>query len=139
MTPVTAALEPAPGARGGAPGALEPPETRGRTEIADRVLERIAARALTDVDAAGGSSRRVLGVSLGKDSAPRVTARVDGGLATLRMTISVVYPAPIREVTRDVRERVTRQVGRLTGLEVRQVDIEVDRLLPARDLERRVL
>jgi uncharacterized alkaline shock family protein YloU len=103
-------------------------ERRGRTEIADRVLERIAARTLAEVDQAGGSVRRVLGVPLGRDDpggGPQVSAEVDGHLATLRMTISVAYPTPIRQVAHQLRERITTRVGELTGLQVRQVDITV--------------
>lgn len=116
-----------------APEPLEP-ERRGRTEIAERVLEKIAARALTEVEEAGGTARRVLGVRLGRDTAeaaPRVTAWVDGALAILSMRISVGYPAPVQDVTRRVRDHVRTRVGDLTGLDVRQVDIEVDRLVPA--------
>lgn len=111
---------------------MNEPETRGRTDIADRVLERIATRALTEVDQASGSARRVLGVPLGRDgtrSAPRVDVHVDGGLATLEMTISVVYPASIRQVARQLRDRVAARVNELTGLEVRQVDISVASLI----------
>jgi uncharacterized alkaline shock family protein YloU len=108
------------------------PEERGRTEIADRVLERIATHALREVDEAGGVARRLLGVRLGHDStgaAPRVDAWVDGRLVVVRMRVSVVYPAPIREVTRCLRDHVRTLVTGLTGLEVRQVDIDVDRLV----------
>jgi uncharacterized alkaline shock family protein YloU len=119
------------------PAALRPPETRGRTEIAARVLERIAAHAVTEVDQAGGAARRLLGVPLGRDTAqtaPRATAHVDGQLATLQVTMSVIYPAPIRQVTRRVRDQIITRVGELTGLDVRQVDIEIARLIrPGRD------
>lgn len=115
---------------------LEPlaPERRGRTEIAERVVEKIAARALTEVEEAGGTARRVLGVRLGRGSdeaAPQVTAWIDGALVVLWMRISVGYPAPVRDVTRRLRDHVRTRVGDLTGLDVRQVDIDVDRLLPA--------
>lgn len=116
--------------------------TRGRTEIADRVLERIATHVLTDVEATGGAARRVLGVPLGptdRRPRPQVTAHVDGRLATLRMRITVAYPEPIRQVTRRLRERVASRVGELTGLEVRQVDIDVDRLIRPKDQGRRLL
>lgn len=116
-------------------------EHRGRTEIADRVLAKIATRALTEIEDAGGAARRVLGVRLGRDSmesTPWVTAKVDGGLATLRMRISVAYPAPVREVTRRLRELVRTRVGELTGLDVREVDIDVARLLTAELSGRRV-
>ncbi|GAA4512234.1 hypothetical protein GCM10023191_077640 [Actinoallomurus oryzae] len=112
-------------------GEVVAPEHRGRTEIADRVLAKIATRALSEVEDAGGAARRVLGVRLGRDSmerTPWVTAKVDGGLATLRMRISVAYPAPVREVTRHLRELVRTRVGELTGLDVREVDIDVSRL-----------
>ncbi|GLY83267.1 Asp23/Gls24 family envelope stress response protein [Actinoallomurus iriomotensis] len=116
-------------------------EHRGRTAIADRVLAKIAGRALAEDEEAGGAARRVLGVPLGRDSmesTPWVSAKVDGDLATLRMRISVAYPAPVREVTRRLRELVRTRVGELTGLDVREVDIDVARLLPAERSGRRV-
>lgn len=109
------------------------PECRGRTEIAERAVEKIAARALAEVKGAGGTARRVLGVQLGRGSAeaaPQVTAWVDGALAVLWIRISVDYPAPVRDVTRRLRDHLRTRVGDLTGLDVRQVDIDVD-LLPA--------
>ena len=124
-----------------APAALRPPEARGRTEIADRVLERIAARAVTEVDQAGGAARRLLGVPLGRDTmraAPRATAHVDGQIATVQLRMSVTYPAPIREVTRRVRDQIITRVGELTGLDVRQVDIEIARLIRPGTEPRRV-
>jgi uncharacterized alkaline shock family protein YloU len=68
-----------------------------------------------------------------------VTAHVDGHLATLRMRITVAYPEPIRQVTRRLRDRVTSRLGELTGLEVRQVDIEIVRLPRPQDQGRRLL
>lgn len=104
----------------------------GRTQIAPRVLERIATQVLTEVGQTGGAARRLLGVRLGQDAAgapPQVRAQVDGHLATMQMTISVGYPAPVRQVTRQLRDRVTTRVGELTGLELRQLDIDIARLL----------
>lgn len=108
--------------------------TAGRITIADRVLERIATHTLAEMDEVGGVARRVLGVPLGQNSietAPRVEAHVDGKLATLRMTVSVAYPAPVRQVARKVREQVAQQVGEYTGLDIRQVDIDVATLIQA--------
>jgi uncharacterized alkaline shock family protein YloU len=120
-------------AAGSAPAA-EPPEARGRTRISDRVLTRIASTAAAEVDEAGRAARRVLGVRLGHDgpgATPRVTGHIDGRLAILHVHLSVAYPAPVRQVTRRVRDHVTSRVHDLTGLDVRQIDIDVDRLLPA--------
>lgn len=124
-----------------APAALRPPEARGRTEIADRVLERIAARAVSEVAQAGGAARRLLGVPLGRDTvraAARATAHVDGQIATVQLRMSVTYPAPIRETTRRVRDQIITRVGELTGLDVRQVDIEIARLIRPGTEPRRV-
>ena len=94
------------------------PDTRGHTDIDGKVVERIATQALTELPQAGTGGTQ------------RVKATVDGHLTTLRLTVSVTYPEPVRRVTRRLREHVTARVGELTGLEVRQVDIDVARLTP---------
>ena len=118
--------------------ALAPPEQRGSTEIADLVVERIAARAVAEVDDAHGSARRLLGLRMPGAAAPRVTVQIDGRLATVRVALSVRYPAPIRQVTTEVRANVMARVGELTGLDVRHVDIEIPALITP-DRGRRVL
>jgi len=62
-------------------------------------------------------------------AAPRVSVLIDGRLATVRVAIEVRYPAPIRQVTRRVREHVSDRVGELTGLDVRHVDIDIPALI----------
>lgn len=112
-----------------------PPEARGRTQIADRVPERITRRMIAEADAAGGIARRILGVRIGRGgqaAPPRVQARIDGNLVTLRVAVSVVYPAPVRQVAGQLREQVMARVTELTGLRVGQVDVDVITLLPAR-------
>jgi len=108
---------------------LAPPEQRGSTEIGDRVVERIASMAVAEVDDAHGPARRLLGLRVPGVAAPKVTVQVDGHLATVRLAMSVRYPAPIRQVTRRVREHVTTRVGELTGLDVRHVDIDIPTLI----------
>ncbi|GAA3796437.1 hypothetical protein GCM10022226_14660 [Sphaerisporangium flaviroseum] len=130
--------EPVPESHGGA----GPVEARGRTDIANRVLERIATWAVTEVDQVGGGAPRLLGAPLGRGTpggAPRVSAHVDGHLAIVRVTMSVTYPAPIRQVVHNVREHVRTRVHELTGLDARQVDIDVARLIHPAEQKRRVL
>jgi uncharacterized alkaline shock family protein YloU len=107
------------------------PIAAGRTTVASRVLERIATQVLSELDRAGGAARRVLGVPLGRervDRAPQVHARVDGHLATMRVSIVVAYPTPLRAVTRQLRDLMTTRVGQLTGLQLRQLDIDIAQL-----------
>lgn len=109
---------------------------RGHTRIAERVIEKIAARAATDVERTGGAARQVLGVAVGRagPAGPaRAEAMVDGDVTSVRVALSVRWPAPVREVGRQVRAHVTEQVTTLTGLTVAEVDVDVTELLsPAR-------
>ena len=106
-------------------------------------MERIAARAVAEVDNATGVARRVLGVRLGSagpDSAAKVSADVDGGVVAVNAVMSVRWPAPVRTVTRQVRTNVTDRIQELTGLKVQYVDIEVSTLLTdTGDDDRRVI
>lgn len=106
----------------------------GRTLIADRVVERIAAQAVAEVDRATGVARQLLGVALGstdENTRARVSATVDGGIVSVRVVLAVTWPSPVRAVTRQVREHVTTRVQELTGLRVADVDVEVSELLTA--------
>jgi uncharacterized alkaline shock family protein YloU len=104
---------------------------RGELTIAEQVVEKIAATALSEVEHVGGAARRVLGVALGPDGSDRlaqVHARVNGSLVTLEVTCSVAYPAPVGTVTEQARSRIIDRVEQLTGLGARQVDITVTTL-----------
>lgn len=121
----------------------DPPDTdeRGTTTIADRVVEKIAAQAVAEVDRASGATRQVFGVSLGATddtTRARVSATVDGGLVSVRVVLAVRWPHPVREVTREVRDHVMSKVAALTGLHVADVDIEVAELVTAAAPTRRV-
>ena len=114
---------------------LPAPEQRGQTAIADRVVTRLAARAVAEVEQAGGAARQLIGVAIGRQTGEgmaRVSARIDGRLAMIELRLSLAYPAPVRALTREVRRHVIERVTGLTGLEVRHVDIEVARLLRGR-------
>jgi uncharacterized alkaline shock family protein YloU len=115
------------------------PAGRGHLEIADRVIERIAAQAAAEVDRATGTSRRVLGLSVGtQDERPDVTARVDGDVATVDVVMSVAWPAPVVEVTEQVRARIVQQLADLADVRTAQVDIRVTALVAERRDDRRV-
>ncbi|MER5322192.1 Asp23/Gls24 family envelope stress response protein [Streptosporangium roseum] len=105
-----------------------PAERRGKTDIAERVVSRIAARAAREV-------ARVLEV---RERGPltfgeRTRATLDGDLTVLRLDVSVEYPAPLRQVTEAVRRHVADRVSVLTGLHVDHVDIDVTGVVPSRE------
>ncbi|HEX6499416.1 MAG TPA: Asp23/Gls24 family envelope stress response protein [Micromonosporaceae bacterium] len=121
----------APGG-GGVPPALPdgdglpPAEARGSLDLAERVVEKIATQAVSEIEYATGVSRQVLGVGRRRSrTSARVSAMVDGDIATVRITMSVVWPAPVPEVTQQVRDHVAARLVELTSLRVAEVDIEV--------------
>jgi uncharacterized alkaline shock family protein YloU len=105
--------------------------TRGRTTVDAQAVERIAARALAEVDGVGGATRTVLGIAVGagaSDRDARVTARVSGEEVALTVRMSVAYPASVLSATRRARSHLMTRVGALTGFAVSTVDITVTEL-----------
>ncbi|MFC8792318.1 Asp23/Gls24 family envelope stress response protein [Streptomyces cinereoruber] len=117
--------------RGGGPAA-----TRGKTTIADGVVEKIAGLAARDVegvhDMGSGLSRtfgavrdRVPGGSSKSNVTRGVKAEVGEVQTALDLEIVVEYGYAISDVAGDVRENVVNAVERMTGLEVVEVNIAV--------------
>lgn len=112
-------------------GAGTDPAERGTLVIDDRVVERVAAYAVTGVEHAAAAPRRVLGIRVGQarpDAEPSVTASVYGGTATVQASIAVAWPQPVRVVADKLRQRVRQEVERATGVHVDQIDVEVTSL-----------
>ncbi|MFF1674673.1 Asp23/Gls24 family envelope stress response protein [Streptomyces sp. NPDC058256] len=131
--------EPSPGAgtmlQTARPGPQEPPETRGRTTIADGVVEKIAgiaAREVPGIHALGGGFTRTMGavrdrVPGGHTSAGRgVKVEVGEKQTAIDLQVVVEYGVSIGEVAAEVRENVIAAVERMTGLEVVEVNIAVN-------------
>jgi uncharacterized alkaline shock family protein YloU len=113
---------------------------QGRIEVSSRVVEKIAARAALEVDDAGGAGAKVLGHNLpgaglvgmpsaGLDQLPTASAEVDGRLAFVDLELSVRWPAPALKVAECVRQRVIDRLETLVGLQVREVNIEITKLV----------
>ncbi|WP_336029551.1 Asp23/Gls24 family envelope stress response protein [Geodermatophilus sp. FMUSA9-8] len=130
----------APAPPGDRPGAALPDAAaRGRLTVADRAVERIAAQAAAEVDRATGAPRRVLGLAVGgADDRPQVSARVDWPVATVAVTMSVSWPAPVLQVTEQVRRHVEERLATLAGVRTAGVDVRVTALTGAADRDRRV-
>lgn len=117
------------------PGQL-PAGDRGALRIADRVIAKIAAQAAGEVlsDAPGADL-------VPRDVRPHASVSVRKDTARLRLALELGYPANIGAVCGTVRRHVTGRVEALTGMEVPEVAVEVERLHSAaavRDKEGRV-
>ncbi|WP_295835291.1 Asp23/Gls24 family envelope stress response protein [uncultured Microbacterium sp.] len=107
--------------------------TDGKTTIADGVVAKvagIAAREVTGVYALGGGGARALGAIRDAINATDLTqgVKVEVGetQAAADITIVVEYGAPIQEVADQVRGRVAGAIHQLVGLEVVEVNVDVN-------------
>ncbi|WP_369243679.1 Asp23/Gls24 family envelope stress response protein [Streptomyces sp. R41] len=114
--------------RGGEPG------TRGRTTIADGVVEKIAGTAARDVvgvHAMGSGISRAFGAA--RERVPGTTKSVSRGVkvevgetqTAIDLAIVVDYGVSITDVAGAVRESVISAVEWMTGLEVVEVNVAV--------------
>ncbi|GAA2720851.1 MULTISPECIES: Asp23/Gls24 family envelope stress response protein [Streptomyces] len=112
---------------------LPAPAERGRTTIADGVVEKIAGMAARDVlgvHALGSGLSRSFGAVRDRVPGTRsvtrgVKAEVGEVQTALDLEIVVDYGVAIADVARAVRENVVTAVERMTGLEVVEVNIAV--------------
>jgi uncharacterized alkaline shock family protein YloU len=108
-------------------------DAAGTTTIADGVVAKvagIAAREVAGVYALGGGGARAFGairdVMNATDLAQGVKVEVGETQAAADITIVVEYPAPIQDVANNVRAAVAGAITRLVGLEVVEVNVEVN-------------
>lgn len=108
----------------------------GAITIHDRVVEKLAARAASEVPDAGAAAPRVLGRSMSAASAlgvrssdltalPKTSVQVDGSFAVIDLELGIRWPCSIPEVTEAVRDHVRQRLEELTELNVAEVNIHV--------------
>ncbi|WP_439592950.1 Asp23/Gls24 family envelope stress response protein [Microbacterium sp.] len=105
----------------------------GTTVISDAVVAKvagIAAREVPGVYALGGGGARALGALRDAVNATDLTqgVKVEVGetQAAADLTIVVEYPTPVHQVAAQVRSAVAAAITRLVGLEVVEVNVEVN-------------
>lgn len=132
--------------RGAEPVGTAADETsQGKTNIADSVVQKIAAIAVREVSGVyavgGGMSRafgalreRMPGTNGGSSATSGVAVEVGERQAAVDVDMIVEYGATIVELSRAVRQNVITSVQRMTGLEVTEVNIAVNDIhLPSDD------
>ncbi len=111
------------------------PAERGKTVIANEVVEKIAgiaAREVPGVYDLGGDAARLFSsvrerLHLGEESAAQgVSVRLEGKTAEIEVVIVIEFGFVVYSVTEKVREKVISSVENLLGLEVLAVDVTVD-------------
>jgi uncharacterized alkaline shock family protein YloU len=113
------------------------PGTTGRTTVADVVVQKIAGRAAREISGVydfGGGAARTFGaiterIPGGRASTSRgVTVEVGEKQAAIDLDVVVEYGVPIAQLAQSVRRNVITAVEQLTGLDVVEVNINVNDL-----------
>jgi uncharacterized alkaline shock family protein YloU len=121
------------------PASSPTPEARGVTRIADRVIEKIAARAACEVNDVRPAAVTGLARLAHRSTDPAASAHVDGTTVSLDIQLAISYPSPIRTIAANVHRAVRSTVERLAGLDVVTIRIEVVDLPIDRPSARRVV
>ncbi|GAB2518428.1 Asp23/Gls24 family envelope stress response protein [Nocardiopsis aegyptia] len=105
------------------------PATRGRTTVADRVIERLVRHEALAHEAV----RPLEGALPGAITGPAVRVEVSrgGSRVALRVEVAMSYPRPLETDAADLRGRLVAAVEQTTGLRVHTADISVVRLVLA--------
>jgi uncharacterized alkaline shock family protein YloU len=123
------------GAAGG-PAPVDPAvQVKGRIDIENEVVEKVAAIAATEVTGVadlGGDVERTVEtvrerIGIGHRHGDQgVSARIDGGDVSIDVTLVVEYGHVVMDVARDVQTNVAVQANRMLGLRVVEVNVVVD-------------
>ncbi|MBM7440262.1 DUF6286 domain-containing Asp23/Gls24 family envelope stress response protein [Streptomyces sp. HB132] len=100
------------------------PSQRGTTTVSDKVVRKIAGRAVTEA---------LPGRSV---AATRVSAVVRGRRTDVSLGLTVPYPAPVARTVRRVQEHVTARTRELTGLDVTRTRVHARSLVANAPLPR---
>ncbi|MDH6113484.1 putative alkaline shock family protein YloU [Kitasatospora sp. MAP12-15] len=121
--------------KAGAPHGAHPAEDRGRTVLADGVVEKIAgmaAREVPGIYALGSGLSRTFGAMRdraagGRSSVSRgIKAEVGEKQTAIDIALIVEYGVVIPDLAAAVRRNIIGAVERMTGLEVVEVNIAVN-------------
>lgn len=105
--------------------------TRGTLSISEKAIEKIAGQVAASVPGIHGTSGGFLGIGArsDEDARPKVKVNLSGVVATLQISAGVRYPWPLRATTERLRSEVLQKVGTSCGIEVVQVDIDIETLV----------
>ncbi|MFE0750655.1 Asp23/Gls24 family envelope stress response protein [Gordonia sp. NPDC058843] len=127
--------EPGGPEHGGDPSGDDSPP--GTLTVADRVLEKIAARAALDIPGVvrhRGGVGSVLGPVGERSTLPNATVLAGG--ARISLSLALEWPCAVAEVSRRTRDHVAAEVERLAGVVPLRVDVTVSRFEPRQAIRR---
>lgn len=111
------------------PRAAVNPDERGRLRIDPSVLRKIAEHTADLTPGTLRARRTVAGVGVGSAGA---TAKVTitGQRVDLRVELALRYPGPVRSTVEQLRSKISDEIRRITGYQVRSIAVTVTGLIP---------
>ncbi|GAA3074811.1 MULTISPECIES: Asp23/Gls24 family envelope stress response protein [Actinomycetes] len=107
----------------------------GRLVVHEAVVEKSAAQAASELPEVWAAGRGLLGLrTVDRNTRPQVEATLAGDTVALAVRLALPYPIPVREVTESARRHLRDRVETLTGLRVRLVDLQIERMGSSRRL-----
>ncbi|HEY3688499.1 MAG TPA: Asp23/Gls24 family envelope stress response protein [Streptosporangiaceae bacterium] len=110
-------------------------QVKGRIEIEDEVVEKVAALSAIEVDGVadlGGDIERAVEsvrerIGIGRKRGDQgVTAEIRGREVSITLQVVIEYGHVVMEVAREVKANVARSTNRMLGLRVVEVNVTVD-------------
>lgn len=102
---------------------------KGKVHIADEVIAVIAGTATLEIEGVAGTvapvTSDISGILGKKNLGKGVKVVVDAGEVEIEISISIKFGEKIHEVSETVQEKVKMAIETMTGLNVRQVNINV--------------
>lgn len=102
-------------------------ETRGHTNVQEKVVSKIAQQAAFEVPGIGSGSGGFLGIGSHRDfeTSPDVDVEIYGNTVVVRMNIGIGFPTNLVSALQRVRAHVESRVLELTGFEVGHMEVKV--------------
>lgn len=109
-------------------GRAEDVEQRGTLDIRTSALEHLVEHAVSEVP---GTVRYRSGLDkLRGRGYPHADVDVRGSTTCIRLEIAIVWPTAVEDIATRARDRAREQTARLSGTDVRRVDVTVHVLSP---------
>lgn len=106
------------------------PAERGRLTISPSVLRKLTERTAELTPGTLPAPRSVVGVGVGTPSAATAKVTITAGGVDLRLEVALRYPGPVGATVDQLRSRITDEIRRITGYQVRAIAVTVTALLP---------
>ncbi len=105
------------------------PDERGWLRIDPSVLRKIAEHTADLTPGTLRARRTVAGVGVGSVGAT-AKAFVTGEQVDIQVELALRYPGPVRSTVEQLRSKISDEIRRITGYQVRSVAVTVTGLLP---------